>query len=267
MEKRSSAPGLVLFIIMILISTIGLTLLGDGNFGLPGMIARYGIGIAGVVFMAKVYGVNFKIKGFFKGLFSVAGLVGVVCCIHNLIAMRTPTDLGLKEGLPSAILMFLLMMSVGVFEEAIYRGVLFNTLRNCFGESKGRIMLAVILSAIPFGITHFLNLIFYPNLVVWTTSQVVYATAGGILFACVYYITDNFWLVVFLHGLYDFVASVWSCFVSQAEGIGISEVDWTIMKGIKETIPDSIFAVIGLILLVVVLNKRKNVRCELHEEK
>ncbi len=257
MKKRSSTPGFILAVIMFLISSVGLLFLGEGNFGLPGMIARYGIGIAGVVFMAKVYGVNFKIKGFFKGLFSVIGLVGVVCCIHNLIAMRIPTDLGLKEGLPSAILMFLLMMSVGVFEEAIYRGVLFNTLRNCFGESKGRIMLAVILSAIPFGITHFLNLIFYPNLVVWTTSQVVYATAGGILFACVYYITDNFWLVVFIHGLYDFFASIWSCFVSQAEGIGIPAVDSTIMQGIKDAFFDCTIGVIAFIVLLVVLNKRE----------
>ncbi len=257
MKKRSSTPGLILAVIMFLISSVGLLFLGEGNFGLPGMIARYVIGIVGVVFMAKVYGVNFKIKGFFKGLFSVIGIVGVVCCIHNLIAMRIPTDLGLKEGLPSAILMFLLMMSVGVFEEAIYRGVLFNTLRNCFGESKGRIMLAVILSAIPFGITHFLNLIFYPNLVVWTTSQVVYATAGGILFACVYYITDNFWLVVFLHGLYDFFASIWSCFVSQAEGIGIPAVDSTIRQGIKDAFFDCTIGVIAFIVLLVVLNKRE----------
>jgi len=132
MEKKKSTPGFILAVIMFLISSVGLLFLGEGNFGLPGMIARYVIGIVGVVFMAKVYGVNFKIKGFFKGLFSVIGLVGVVCCIHNLIAMRIPADLGLKEGLPSAILMFLLMMSVGVFEEAIYRGVLFNTLSNFF---------------------------------------------------------------------------------------------------------------------------------------
>ncbi|MBO4457704.1 MAG: CPBP family intramembrane metalloprotease [Butyrivibrio sp.] len=257
MKRRSSAPGLVLFIIMLLISTVGLALLGEGNFGLPGMIARFVIGIVGVVFMAYIYGVNFKIKGFFKGLFSVAGLVGVVCCIHNLIAMRTPTDIGFKEGLPSAIVMFLLMMAVGVFEEAIYRGVLFNTLRNCFGESKGRIILAVFLSAIPFGLTHFLNLLVYPNLVVWTTSQVVYATAGGVLFACIYYITDNFWLVVVLHGIYDFVASVWSCFASQAEGIGFPTADSTIMQGIKDAIPDTIFGVIALILLIAVLNKRE----------
>ena len=115
----------------------------------------------------------------------------------------------------------------------------------------------MILSAIPFGITHFLNLIFYPNLVVWTTSQVVYATAGGILFACVYYITDNFWLVVFLHGLYDFFASIWSCFVSQAEGIGIPAVDSTIMQGIKDAFFDCTIGVIAFIVLLVVLNKRE----------
>lgn len=257
LEKRKFAPGLVLFIIMFLISTVGLTLLGEGNFALPGMIARYVIGTVSVVFMANIYGVEFKIKGFFKGLFSVIGLVGVACCIHNLLAMRIPTDIGFKEGLPNAIFMFLLMMSVGVFEEAIYRGVLFNTLRNCLGESKGRIILAVILSAIPFGLTHFLNLIFYPNLVVWITSQVVYATAGGVLFACIYYITDNFWLVVVLHGLYDYLASFWSCFVSQAEGIGIPAVDSTIMQGIKDAIPDCIFGLIAFIVLLVVLNKRE----------
>lgn len=267
MEKRSSAPGFILAVVMYLISSVGLLLLGESNFALPGMIVRYVIGIVGVVFMAGIYGVNFKIKGFFKSLFSVIGLVGVASCVRNLIAARIPTDIGFMEGLPSAIFMFLLMMAVGLFEEAIYRGVLFNTLRNSLGESKGRIILAVIISAIPFGLAHFINLLFLPDHVVWVTSQVVYAIAVGILFACIYYITDNFWLVVVIHGIYDFVASVWSCFVSQAEGIGISEVDWTIMKGIKETIPDSIFAVIGLILLIVVLNKRKNVRCELHEEK
>ncbi|MBR4670183.1 MAG: CPBP family intramembrane metalloprotease [Butyrivibrio sp.] len=260
MEKRSSAPGFILSAILILIATVGLLFLGEGNFGLPGIIVRCVVGIAGVVFMAKIYGVNFKNKGFFKGLFSFIGLVGVVSCVHNFIAMRTPTDIGFMEALPSVIVMFLLMMAVGLFEETIYRGVLFNTLRNCLGEGKGRIIMAVILSSIPFGLTHFINLIFYPNLVVTTTSQVIYAIAGGILYASIYYITDNFWLVVVLHGLYDFFAGVWACFATQAEGIGMPTVDATIMQAAKEAAPDCVIGVIAFIALIVVLNKRQTER-------
>ena len=258
MEKRSSVPGFIISIIMILISTVGLMLLGEANTGVPGMLVRFIVGIVAVIFMASYYGMNLKSKGFFKGIFSVIGLVGVACCIHNLIAMRTPTDIGFKEGLPGAIFMFVLMMAVGVFEEAIYRGVLFNTLRNCFGEGKGRIVLAVIISAIPFGLVHFINLTAYPNLVVWTTAQVVYATAAGFLFGSIYYITNNFWLVAFLHGLYDFFASVWACYSTQAQGIGFPTVDQTLMEGIQAALPDVTFGLIALIVLVVVLNIREN---------
>ena len=208
MEKRKSAPGLVLFIILLLVSTVVMTFLGDGALGIPGTIIRYVIGIIGVVSMIKLYGTEFKFKGFSKGLFSVAGLLGIASCIRSFIGGMAPTDIGFMEGLPSAIFMLIFMFSVGLYEETLFRGVLFNTLRNRFGESKRGIILAVVMSAIPFALIHFTNLMMYPNLVVTTTFQVVYVFFAGIFLASIYYITNNFWVVVFIHGVYDFVESV-----------------------------------------------------------
>ena len=266
MEKRKSAPGLVLFIILLLVSTVVMTFLGDGALGIPGTIIRYVIGIIGVVSMIKLYGTEFKFKGFSKGLFSVAGLLGIASCIRSFIGGMAPTDIGFMEGLPSAIFMLIFMFSVGLYEETLFRGVLFNTLRNRFGESKRGIILAVVMSAIPFALIHFTNLMMYPNLVVTTTFQVVYVFFAGIFLASIYYITNNFWVVVFIHGVYDFVESVWACYSSQLDGIGMPTMDKTILEGIMSAIPDTIFGVIALILLIAVLNKRENERRSIDRE-
>lgn len=78
------------------------------------------------------------------------------------------------------ILYVISMIGVGVIEEVIFRGFLFNALQ------KDNIKRAVIISSVTFGIGHIVNLLnsadFLPTLL-----QICYATAAGFLFTVIFH--------------------------------------------------------------------------------
>lgn len=98
----------------------------------------------------------------------------------------------------------LYMFMVGVVEEILFRGLLFNAI------AKDSIRQAVIISSVTFGLGHILHLIdgsgteLIPNL-----CQVVYAVAVGFLFVIIYYRGGSIIPCILTHSAID-VASVFS---------------------------------------------------------
>ncbi|GEQ06628.1 CPBP family intramembrane metalloprotease [Staphylococcus gallinarum] len=88
-------------------------------------------------------------------------------------------------------------ITIGVFEELIYRGLIFNA----FLENN-RPIYAAWMSSIIFGIVHLLNLTHNPDYV-GAVTQVIYAIFLGMLFAAIYYVTQNLWSVIILHSMLD----------------------------------------------------------------
>ena len=90
------------------------------------------------------------------------------------------------------------MFCVGFLEEVIFRGLLFEAMR------EGSERAAVIVSAVTFGIGHIINLVngsgaeLLPNLL-----QVVYATAAGFMFVMLYRKTKSLIVCIFSHGLFN----------------------------------------------------------------
>lgn len=95
-------------------------------------------------------------------------------------------------------LYILAMLCVGFLEEIIFRGLLFN------GMKQSSVTAAIILSSVTFGFGHIINLIngsgaeLLPNLM-----QVLYATAAGFMFVMIYHKTDSLIGCIAAHGIFN----------------------------------------------------------------
>jgi membrane protease YdiL (CAAX protease family) len=104
----------------------------------------------------------------------------------------------MNYGLPETLLYILSMFCVGLLEEVIFRGLLFNAMR------VDSVKWAVIVSSVTFGIGHIINLVngsgaeLIPNLL-----QVVYATAAGFMFVMIYCKTESLIGCIIVHGLFN----------------------------------------------------------------
>ena len=93
-----------------------------------------------------------------------------------------------------AVLSFLL---VGVAEEIIFRGFLFNGMRK-----TGRLTVAIVVSAITFGMGHMVNLL-TGHATAETLVQMIFAVAWGFLFTFAYLKGGSLLPCIAIHGLID----------------------------------------------------------------
>lgn len=96
----------------------------------------------------------------------------------------------------------LLCFLIGIYEEFLLRGWLLNEFLERYGDTKKGVWISIVTSGIIFGLIHFINI--SSNGLASTFTQVLSASATGIVFGFIYYKTKNIWTVVFLHGFWDF---------------------------------------------------------------
>ena len=105
---------------------------------------------------------------------------------------------------PLKILAFILcMLSVGLTEELVFRGLIARMLYARFGRNPVGVWLSVLLSSLLFGLVHLSNALSGVDLTS-VLIQVVGASALGICLAAIYLRTGSFWTVVLLHAYMDF---------------------------------------------------------------
>jgi membrane protease YdiL (CAAX protease family) len=132
-------------------------------------------------------------------------------------------------GTEETVLYILSMFCVGFLEEVIFRGLLFNAMR------EDNLKAAVIVSSVTFGIGHIINLVngsgaeLMPNLL-----QVVYATAAGFMFVMMYLKTDSLIGCIAAHGLFNAI----SVFVNEAN---VTEA-WQILTCVLLTVITGAYA-------------------------
>lgn len=109
---------------------------------------------------------------------------------------------------PEALALFTLsMLSVGLFEETLTRGLALGVLLRTFpGNRRGRLA-AVVVSSVLFGLAHLVNV----TRQTWSASwiQVAYGPLVGVFLAAVRLRGDSLAAVVLLHALLD-----WSFYLS-----------------------------------------------------
>lgn len=92
---------------------------------------------------------------------------------------------------------------IGVSEEVLFRGIVFQALLDCFDKKKRNCFFPVLLSSVIFALFHFINL-FDGAGILSVLQQAGYSFLIGAMLAVVLLQTKNLWLCVFLHTLFDF---------------------------------------------------------------
>ena len=101
-------------------------------------------------------------------------------------------------GIAETVLYMLSMLCVGLLEEVIFRGLLFEAMREDGLKS------AVIVSSVTFGMGHIINLFngsgaqLLPNLL-----QILYATAVGFMFVMMYLKSKSLLVCIAVHGIFN----------------------------------------------------------------
>lgn len=103
------------------------------------------------------------------------------------------------------IILLIHSLLVGIAEEGLFRGILFNELFDLWGRNslKG-FYLATVVSAILFGGSHLTNLIKGASFS-GVLMQIISAGISGLLYCAIYYRFNNLWVPIFLHGLNDII--------------------------------------------------------------
>ncbi len=106
--------------------------------------------------------------------------------------------------------------AVGLFEEGIFRGIVFSVLAGVFSQDKKGLWKTYIVSSVIFGLAHLFN-----GFSVATLMQVGYTTLTGGLFAFILLKTKNIFCCAFVHGLYNFCGLLFDVPARMGLGTGV----------------------------------------------
>lgn len=118
-------------------------------------------------------------------------------------AFITGKSVFVSVGATDVILFFLYCSAVGIFEECVFRGILFPVLLERFPKNKKGLLYGFVLSSIIFGLFHLFNLLGGAGLGE-TLLQVCYSALIGGLCAFALIKTKNILCLAAIHALYNF---------------------------------------------------------------
>lgn len=166
--------------------------------------------LGGLVFIVIIYGLGhghiFKFKNVSKALLIM--IPAFIISINNfpIIAFLDGRAV-LTEPFYRVFLFFIESLSVGFFEEIIFRGMILVYLLNKLKDEKNGVMISIILSSVIFGFIHVIN-IFNGASVNSTMLQIGYSFLVGMMWAVLFIKTGNLWLTMLLHATFNFFGQV-----------------------------------------------------------
>ena len=141
----------------------------------------------------------FSAKGFIRGI--LAGIPLLLVIFTIIILFFNIAEIN-KEYIPEIPARILQQFTTGLFEESLFRGLLITGLIIKMGDTvKGRII-ALFISALPFGLFHMLNM-FAGEEVLDALIHGLVVILPGLGFAAVYIYSKNLLSCMFLHVIYD----------------------------------------------------------------
>ncbi len=194
------------------ISLVGLYAVPTGSIEMQ--IANRAIMSAIMLIIMLIMGGWSIIRPSSKG-FAAAFKISIYLFTFMIVAsLATMTPLFAKEAtfnpqwLAASIGSIVFALFVGLFEETLFRGIILNSLLAKIRAKKSTVLIAVIISALLFGILHVLSSVISGYIVdfssLWEILQKVWQTAAfGFFIAAVYLRTKNIWAVSLIHALND----------------------------------------------------------------
>ena len=159
-----------------------------------------------LIMVSSGYRSLFKFKNIGKSLLII--LPALLISINNFpIIAYIDQRAFLTEPAYRVFLFLVECLSVGFFEEIIFRGFLLMFLIKALSHMKNKIILSIFISSALFGLIHLLNL-FSGASIGDTLLQVGYSFLVGMLWAVLFLKTNNLWLIMILHALYNFFGQV-----------------------------------------------------------
>lgn len=220
--------------------------------GIIQAVARLGLSIILWISIKKLFNIKIQIKKakFIKG-FLWYGLILIIAIFFQFVSNYQSPEKNIIGALPMIVYFFIVTLAIGIYEELLCRGLLFNSFKIYFGDTKKGVYLSAILSSLIFGIMHLTNLIWSPSLIISTICQVIYATFVGFLFCVIYYRSKNLISCMLLHGIFDFTAYFWFSFSDKLfqQTIDSNSVDISIGNGVLLILLSSTFVISGIFQL------------------
>jgi len=122
-----------------------------------------------------------------------ASLISIVVGVSALAGWYHVTGVAPLEAMPLLALALLYTLLEVVFEETLFRGIVFRILEEGLGS-----WLALLLSALLFGLLHLQN----PHATL--ASGLAIAVEAGVLLAAAYMLTRSLWLAIGIHCAWNF---------------------------------------------------------------
>lgn len=168
---------------------------------LSNALPRLIVSVIAVIFIAK-YGFIKPFKSLSpKGL--LLTIPALIVCINNFPIVGVITgNVVIKESGVTLLLYALYCLSIGLFEETVFRGIVFPLCYQKLKDKKLGLFFAVALSSAMFGATHLVNALAGMNIGL-CLLQVGYSFLIGALCAVAVVITKNLFVAIFLHAVYD----------------------------------------------------------------
>ncbi len=135
----------------------------------------------------------------------IAALPGIISIITAITKNNIPDN-----WLMSELSYFILALSVGIFEEGLFRGIVLNSTLRKTGKTRKGIWAAIIISSFIFGVFHVVGYIFGGSYdligILQTIGKILQTGIFGVLLCALFLKTRNFWGIALAHALNDFLA-------------------------------------------------------------
>lgn len=153
---------------------------------------------------AQGHVLRFSVKSFAKSMLS--GMVFLVLAIFGCILFVTEASMmGVAyKSMPEIIAFVIFVITVGLAEEFLFRGIIADCIFEKFGNSKMGIMGSVLLSGCIFGVMHLFNVLSGQSLEE-SIIQMIATSMLGILLSAIYIKHKSVYGVAFLHATLNFM--------------------------------------------------------------
>ncbi len=180
------------------------------------ILLRLGLGLIAFCFVYLIVG---------KRVFSYFGK-GTGCSISRLLILCLPsfllcamalslsfgTEEFVQNWLMQLLRQFVLFLSVGFYEEMVYRVLINDAVLTSLNKRKHVFLYAALISAFLFGVTHIIDSSFHSNIeVISALLKIVSAGMIGTAFLFMFWKTENILGCMIIHMLFDFLPSIGSC--------------------------------------------------------